>query len=262
MDYSSTEKKGILSDFYYCSLCSEFIHSNHVHSHIEFVFSLKNTAEVETVGKIHHISPGNVLIIMPYETHSYRIKETSKAFIFACPPDYVPECRQILINKKFNPQIISFSDTTKAIIEDIIKSDFEDNLKKKALLYCIVSEFFQSSAICENNSTEFYLYRKATAYISEHFTESISLDSVAKHFCITPSHLSRIINKSAGAGFSDILNSLRINHAQKLFNNGETCISDVAFESGFGTIRNFNRIFKKQFKMTPKEYIQKKVNLT
>jgi AraC-like DNA-binding protein len=31
-------------------------------------------------------------------------------------------------------------------------------------------------------------------------------------------------------------------------------ISDVAYESGFGSIRNFNRIFKTHFGITPREY--------
>lgn len=258
MDYPTIEKKGILSDFYYCKLHDKFFHFTHIHSHIEFIFALKGTVKIEIAEKMHQISPGEVLIIMPYETHSYHINGNTETFVFACPPDYIPECRQILINKKFNPQIICFSNTANAIINDIIKSGFDDNLKKKALLYCIVSEFFENSTIFENNSPELYLYRKATAYISDHYTENVSLSSVAKHLCVAPSHLSRIINKSARTSFSDILNSLRISHVQRLFDNGENCISDMALEAGFGSIRNFNRIFKKHFNMTPKEYLTRR----
>ena len=160
----------------------------------------------------------------------------------------------MLIGHSFNPSKIQFSNSAKSLIDDIISSDFEDIFKNKALLYCTISEFIKSSTISDTPQTEFDLYRKAMAYISEHYREDITLSFVAQSVCVSSAHLSRVINNGSKMSFSDIVNSLRIHYAKKIIEQTDTPISDTAYESGYGSIRNFNRIFKKYFGANPKEH--------
>ena len=69
---------------------------------------------------------------------------------------------------------------------------------------------------------------------------------------VSTSHLSRILSGKGGLGFSNLLNSLRCYEAQRLLLQTDLSISQIAFEAGYGSIRNFNRVFQKYFHCLPK----------
>lgn len=257
MPYDILHEKGI-SDYYFSETFLDHNSSSHVHSHIEFIFVMSGKAKITMDKKEHVVAEGKVAVTMPYEIHSIATPKHSKAFIIACPPDYMSEYRQILINRQFNPPVVPFGAAARELIADIVNSGFKDDFKKKALLYCTVSEFLKGSTLSDKEPVEFDLYRKSISYITEHFKENLSLASVAQYACVTPAHLSRVINDGSKSSFTDILNSLRIYEAKRLLEQTDISISDAAFEAGYGSIRNFNRIFKKYFGITPKEHLKLK----
>ena len=53
--------------------------------------------------------------------------------------------------------------------------------------------------------------------------------------------------------FTDIVNCLRLKEAKRLLEQTDMPISELAYEAGFGSIRNFNRLFEKYFKCMPKD---------
>ncbi len=53
--------------------------------------------------------------------------------------------------------------------------------------------------------------------------------------------------------FTQIVNCMRLREAKRLLDETDMHISEVAYEAGFGTIRNFNRIFAKYFGCMPKQ---------
>ena len=56
--------------------------------------------------------------------------------------------------------------------------------------------------------------------------------------------------------FKKFLNQYRFEYAKNLIVNTDKKLSDIALESGFGSIRNFNRIYYKFSGITPKEQRQ------
>ena len=252
MKYSIAVETGI-SDYYFCKKIKN--PSNHamIHSHIEFIFVLEGTLEVTVENDTYILSKGNCIIIMPYQVHSYTTKNSSEIFFIACPPDYINEHKQFLTSNVFVPPISHFDNIASDIINGLVDSDFKDDFKKKALLYYSLSGFFNSCVPKERSPLEFDVFRRGIAYISEHFREDITLKSVASSVGVTPSHLSRVLNKGNTSGFSELLNTLRIYHAKQLLETTNLSISEIAFESGYNSIRNFNRFFYRHLGCTPKE---------
>ena len=139
------------------------------------------------------------------------------------------------------------------LIATIVGEEFTDDFKKKALLYCTVSDFLGSSVLTESPVFEYDIYRKALIYISENFKDNITLEKTALFIGVSAAHLSRVLNSNGKRGFSEVLNSLRVHEARKLIERGNLPISEIAMESGFGSIRNFNRIFQKHFGIKPSD---------
>lgn len=193
---------------------------------------------------------GNVAVVMPYEIHAYNTNGESDIFVIACPPEYISEYRQILRGKIFEIPVSHFSDSHKALIEEI-ETYSNDHFRKKALVYCTLAEFLNKSPLREGCMYEYDTYRRAIGYISENYTEDITLGQLALHMGVTPTHLSRVLNSDGKPGFSEFLNSVRVYDAKQKLEQTNSPVSVIAYETGFGSIRNFNRIFKKYFGCNP-----------
>ena len=251
MNYQISAEVGI-SDFFFADILTDSS-SLHIHSHMEFIYVLQGNVEVYIADKNYSLATGDMAVSMPYETHGYEFHKNSSAFVLACPPEYLSEYRQILTGKVFEPPVTKFADTHKILIDTITKEELSDDLKKKALLYCTVSDFMNSSQLIDSPVFEYDVYRKALVYISENFKENITLKKTALYVGVSSEHLSRVLNSSGKRGFSEILNSLRVYEARTLIERSNLPISEIAMEAGFGSIRNFNRIFQKNFGYKPSE---------
>ncbi|MGN0191745.1 MAG: helix-turn-helix domain-containing protein [Candidatus Cryptobacteroides sp.] len=74
-------------------------------------------------------------------------------------------------------------------------------------------------------------------------------------------YLSQYLNHSVGMSFYEYVNRYRVEEACRLINrmycDGRMNMEEVAQQSGFNSLSSFNRYFKKQTRLTPKEYYQR-----
>ena len=91
-------------------------------------------------------------------------------------------------------------------------------------------------------------------YCAQHFAGDIALEEVAKALHLNKYHISHLLNQKLGIGFSAYINALRVNKACKQPVSTDKKIAGISEESGFGSIRSFNRAFAQITDMTPQEY--------
>ena len=98
-------------------------------------------------------------------------------------------------------------------------------------------------------------------YISEHFTEPLSLETTARALGISRIHLSHIFSQQLRINFRQYINTLRIDRACYLLRDPNYNISQIAYLCGYGNPRTFHRAFLAQCQMPPKQYRQKMIGL-
>lgn len=92
-------------------------------------------------------------------------------------------------------------------------------------------------------------------YMKNNYKENISLCEMAEKANLTPQAFCRFFKKSTGKTFVSYLNELRVREACRLLVSKEhDCVAIVAYNSGFNSITNFNRVFRSVIGMSPKEY--------
>ena len=96
--------------------------------------------------------------------------------------------------------------------------------------------------------------RKALDYIALHFSEELSLNTVADFVYLNRDHLSRQFKKEVGVNFSEYLMDLRLKEAKKLLETTNLRISDVALRVGITNLSYFSTVFHKAFGSTPNEF--------
>jgi len=90
---------------------------------------------------------------------------------------------------------------------------------------------------------------------NNYFDINLNLNSIAEHFSLSPSYLSKKFKNRFGKGVNDYLYEIRISHAKQLLNDPHLKIADIAQLTGFLDSNAFIRIFKKYTGCTPGKYI-------
>ncbi len=96
--------------------------------------------------------------------------------------------------------------------------------------------------------------QKVHTYVWQHFKDGIRLGEAASLAGMSEAAFCRYFRARANKTFTDYVSEIRIGHASKLLLDTTWTISQIAYESGFDTLSNFNRNFKKLTRQTPRDY--------
>lgn len=96
---------------------------------------------------------------------------------------------------------------------------------------------------------------QAKEYMQQNYSDSsLSIRQIADAIGISETYLSSIFAECTGENLITYLNIYRIQIAKDLLIRTRIMIKEIGFKTGFNTIQNFNRVFKKVVGLTPGEY--------
>lgn len=97
-------------------------------------------------------------------------------------------------------------------------------------------------------------------YIQAHIEEKLSLNDIAAVFGLSPNYLSVLFKKTCGMGFSEYISQMKVKKAKTMLLEQHMKIYEVAEQLGFESAFYFSKVFKKVEGISPREYIQTKIN--
>ena len=106
----------------------------------------------------------------------------------------------------------------------------------------------------EHKSPLPYKVEAALDYLSAHYKENFSLQTVADYVGISPNYLGHLFIRHLGVTFTEQLNKVRIEHAKGLLNNPQYMIYEVGSLVGLENTTYFTRLFKRYTGKTPRDY--------
>ena len=93
-------------------------------------------------------------------------------------------------------------------------------------------------------------------YIAAHCTEPITVSDLAALCYFSDYHFMRFFKKHMNMTCIEYINSLRLEKAVALFEQGNTSILDVSLSAGFHNLSYFHKVFKRKYHMTPKAFLR------
>lgn len=93
-----------------------------------------------------------------------------------------------------------------------------------------------------------------TSYIHAHYSEDLSLDTLAQNFYISSCYLSHQFKDVTGFTLTDYIQMTRVRNIQSLLINTRIPITEAALSCGFASFSQFNRVFQKHIGMSPSQY--------
>ncbi len=94
----------------------------------------------------------------------------------------------------------------------------------------------------------------ACGYISEHFTEQITLNQVADYVGLSKYYFERVFKQFTDMTFYQYLIQKRISFAQELLANHSLSVTEIAFAAGFSSSSAFARAFRQSTGYAPSEF--------
>ncbi|MBO9600381.1 MAG: response regulator [Cohnella sp.] len=99
------------------------------------------------------------------------------------------------------------------------------------------------------------MLEQAKTYIMRNYGQDrLSLQDVADHVCVSPSHLSKVFSQETGQTFIEFLTSARIRRAMVLLKTTNDKSYEIAHQVGYNDAHYFSNLFKKATGMTTKDF--------
>lgn len=95
---------------------------------------------------------------------------------------------------------------------------------------------------------------RARALINARYGEDLGLDEVAKAVNMSAFYFCKTFKKATGMTFTNYLARVRVEKVKNLLLNPHKRVSEAAFEAGFQSLSQFNRVFRRIAGQSPKTY--------
>lgn len=246
-------------NYFQCVKYENFFFVPHIHRHPELIYVQEGSVCVDLGDRLESVNAGEYALIFSNCRHGYHSPEPSLVYVCIFSEDNVPAFAKKI--KGMLPKSIRFhcreSITDFALKELFSENRLPDALMLKAGLYAVLSEFLNQAELEPFRNKSDDIVDKMIQYIAENYTEDISLASMAEALGYEKHYLSRCFNAKLKSGFSQYVNWYRIDHAKNLLSNTSLSVSEIALQSGFRTIRSFNRSFLNFVGTVPTDYFTK-----
>lgn len=114
------------------------------------------------------------------------------------------------------------------------------------------------SGIAQRNKQLFEMLYNYLEQTNAHLNPEMKIEDLVAELRTNRTYLANAIKQNRQKTIGDFILTLRIEHAQELLETTNIRIDEVAFKSGFNSLRTFNRNFKDYTHLTPEEYRNQK----
>ena len=232
----------------------------HLHEAIEMVYVTEGTLELGVGPELYHMEAGDFAIVFPNVIHHYQVFQAGKnkgIYVFVEPtlfPAYLDELQQFCPKYPIIGKDILHTDVKNAL-QMLVGKQETGTLLSQAYVQVILAHVFSTMQMMRKEAIgmDDIIY-KAVEYVAQNFREEISLESMAREIGVSKFALSRMFSQTFHCNFCKYVNGIRLNYAASMLENSRESITNLCLDCGFESQRTFNRVFKAQYKMTPREY--------
>lgn len=240
----------------------------HLHKGFELTVALDGIIEAEVGGNAYALKPGDAVLLTPYQLHSYNSASDTLAFVAVFSGNYVQSFARMTAGREAENPVMTlsaearayinkymlFSETEKGLYsrDEVVAIAKPDALTLKACLYVVCAEFYSRTKFLERTRDN-TLASDILSYIENNYASDISLKTMADSLGYDFRYISRIFGKTFEINLKTLVNQYRCDRAKSLISSTDDTLSEIAMNSGFQSIRSFNRVFRELTGNAPSE---------
>ena len=251
----------------------------HCHEEVEMVLCDCGRCRYTVSGEDVDLEFGDILVMMPWVLHSFRLVEKGDYFLAAtylisldmldthsldiCSTKYFTpmltrKCNDYCVIRHNSEHYEEFRNLAVPLFDTFYAQEKFFEIKLKAyigeLLFKLLDYGYIEIKAATLEGNDVRVVRKVVDYIAEKYMENITLTGLAELVSMSETGLSRIFRAVTGMSCIDYVIEYRLTKARGLLRTTDKPIIEIAFDTGFNNISYFNRTFKKHFHQTPTEF--------
>ncbi|WP_420321825.1 AraC family transcriptional regulator [Flagellimonas sp.] len=117
---------------------------------------------------------------------------------------------------------------------------------------------FDSYTVNKYKKNEINRLEEIFEYVNSNYSKDISVTRIAEQLGYTANSFCRFFKKMTQRRFMDFVNAYRIEKAVEAFNENNTIVAEVMYNTGFNDPSYFTKQFKKYQGVTPSSYLKSK----
>lgn len=239
----------------------------HWHERVEIVYVLGDELNIGLNNSVYTLHNRDILIINMGEVHYFLMQpQKCDRIIIQFDLSLFEEIASNISGRRLTEPLIT-CDTTGGGKISPVHEYFERNIlgiNNEIKSRDAGFEFFIAARLCElaagmiryipnekicpadknKQIKKLELLEKVTKYIDKNLHREINLSEVAKHVNFSKYHFTRFFKDTTGMTFWKYLNNYKVSKAANRLINSSDSILEIAFDSGFNSIKTFNRVFK------------------
>ena len=246
----------------------------HWHNKIEIVRVIKGTMHCVANGRDYTLNENDICIINRQQLHMIYCSEDNCTFqrllvdpvLFTSYQELYQEYlvplltdqtfSHVFIGKKHAADLLRLMDR---MLEVKTFAYAGYKLELTAMVYLLFQRIFIIYQSKKGNSnvhasTDIILFRRMADFIYENYHEKISLEDIANSGGVSKSKCGSVFKEYSGHTPMDYLNLYRLKMSTNLLNTTSKNIAEIAASCGFGQQSYYNRLFLREYGMTPKAF--------
>ena len=136
----------------------------------------------------------------------------------------------------------------------VLSARQHDSIVKLLTIFAEHLSMVSNQIVLQEQNAEPPVISRAKQFITEHQSDELSLDEVAKSVHTSKFYFCKMFKKATGLHFTDYLSRVRTENAKNLLLNRNLRVSEIAYEVGFQSLTHFNRVFKRILGQSPTDY--------
>ena len=249
----------------------------HWHEFVEFIIATDNNGSYSVGNEQYHLDTGDLLLIWPGEMHSNISVTSNSSLLLQFGDNIIYNCHDLMINYRHFKTYHKIGREDMTELNEILTYHMKEayhifkshdpftetacTIQIYSMLMALGKYIYNNintSQITSNCSSQNYIkIQNACTYISQNCEKDLSQKDISDIFGFSHFYFSRLFKEYTHMTFNDYLSNERIQRATRLLCEEALPITEIAYQSGFQSISNFNRVFNKITHYSPSEYRKK-----
>lgn len=247
---------------YICVMSRNLNYISHYHESLEIIYVKSGTISAFCGAKELILKKDDICFFMPGEIHGFKSLEDNDLYILKVGLNsYIEEIDFSKLRLKEN--VVKADDENNIIFRNLILEMVNEHMHEE-LGYEFAVRHYKNKLIMEilrnlkfefiDTGKEIKLMSDINKFLEENYARRIELDEIAARCHFSKYYFAHKLKEMTGMTFVEYLTAFRLEKAVRFLKNTDMSITEIAAESGFGSLRSFNRTFASVYKMTPTDF--------
>ena len=242
----------------------------HAHDFLELYYFLDGSVTYYIEDQVYDLCPGDLLIIPAGKMHRPVIANEHAAYermVLWITPQYLQSIDSPAGDLQKNLQKVGEhgycvpfrGDETlfvTALLKKLLymqKNDTDPKFCAGAVELYLWTIFRSYGVIDTTHRNETQVIPQVIRYITEHFSEPLTLEDIAAEFFVSKSYLNRHFKAYTNSTVYAYIMALRLTHARRMLREGIPAV-EAGRECGFSDYSTFYKAFKTQTGLSPQQF--------